>query len=102
MLRHCSRLHENQVRAGDDTFKIVLNGYPLIINGVLDQQQSFHPTGIIFCSHYEQSVHFWGVTVIKAEACCHFNYMHNLRPIPTACIKGVLAGHFSNYAPIRP
>ena len=52
---------------------IFFNGHTLIANGVVDQQQKFHPTSTRLCSHCEQSTHLWGVAVIKAEACCHFN-----------------------------
>ena len=73
MLRYCSRLHENQVCTGDETFKFFFNCNLLIVNGSIDKQQKFHPTGTRLCSHCEQSVHFWGIAAIKTEGHRHFN-----------------------------
>ena len=88
MLRHCSRLHQDQAHAGDEIFKILFNGYALIVNGVIDKQHKFHPTGITLCSHYEQSVHFWSITAIKAEVHRHFNDMCSPKATMNDCSDG--------------
>ena len=48
MMRYFLRLHKNQVRAGDETFKIFLNGNSLIVNEVVDKKNNFHPTVMVF------------------------------------------------------
>ena len=89
MLRHFSYLHENQVHAGNETFKIVFNDHAFMFNGVIDKQQKFHLTSMMPCSRYEQSVRFWGIAAIKAEVCRRFNDVCTPKETMNYCSDGV-------------
>ena len=43
----------------------------------------------MFCSHCEQSAHFWGISTIKAEVCSHFNGMRAPKETMIDCLDGM-------------
>ena len=47
---------EELVFCNDNTHKLDLDGHQMIVMGVTDNQQKFHPVGFVFCSHGDETM----------------------------------------------
>ena len=89
MLSNCSGKHHT-THASEETFKIMINDYCLIVGVAADKQMRFHPTGKIWVCRHDSSTHSRGVTVIESESCRHFNDIFNPHATMSDCSDAML------------
>ena len=76
-------LYNTTVVATDGTYKLLWNGFPLILFGVVDIMQQFHPVAFLFTSHEDSTAFEFIFNSVKNALDSLFNFALD----PSFCIS---------------